>query len=125
VPEAVLNHPRARRFFRFVREEVELPKSRVCILEHYQQVIVIDNDSTLSASVTVARTPEPLLPRCYVGTNLLSYLAVSRFMDHLPYYRGEDILRRSGLRIHRSTEWRWMRGLAELVLPLVSLCVTS
>lgn len=121
VPAALWNHPRARRFFRFVREEVELPKSRVCIWEHYQEVIVMDDPVTMTSTFAVAPTPEPLLDRCYVGTNLLSYLAVSRFMDHLPYYREEEILRRSGMRIHRSTQWRWMRGLAQVVLPLVSL----
>jgi transposase len=121
VPAALWNHPRARRFFRFVREEVELPKSRVCILEHYQEVMVMDDPVTMTSTFAVAPTPEPLLDRCYVGTNLLSYLAVSRFMDHLPYYREEEILRRSGMRIHRSTQWRPMRGLAQVALPLVSL----
>jgi hypothetical protein len=48
-------------------------------------------------------------------------LTVSRFADHLPYYRLEDILGRSGFRIDRSTQWRWMRGLAQGVTPLVDL----
>lgn len=121
VPPEILNHPHARRFFRYVREEVELPQRRLRIIEHYQEVIVVDDALTLDSTVSVASVPEPLLDRCYVGPSLLSYLAVSRFADHIPYYREEDILRRSGLSIHRSTQWRWMHGLSQFVLPLVTL----
>ncbi|HUE69433.1 MAG TPA: transposase [Pirellulaceae bacterium] len=39
----------------------------------------------------------------------------------LPYYREEDVLARTGFVLHRSTQWRWMRGLAELLQPLVDL----
>jgi hypothetical protein len=46
-------------------------------------------------------------------------MAVSRFADHLPYYREEEIIRRSGMFIHRSTQWRWMRGLGRVLSPLV------
>ena len=57
----------------------------------------------------------------FAGPSLWAYLTVSRFADHLPYYRLEDILGRSGFRIDRSTQWRWMRGLARGVTPLVDL----
>jgi transposase len=121
VPPEIWCHPGAKRFYRFVREEVELPQRRLRILEHYQEVIVLEDPSTLNTTMATAVVPEPLLDRCYAGPSLLAYLAVSRFADHLPYYREEDILRRSGLLIHRSTQWRWIRGLSKLLTPLVDL----
>jgi transposase len=121
VPPEIWSHPGAKRFYRFVRQEVELPQRRLRILEHYQEVIALEDPSTLNTTMTTATVPEPLLDRCYAGPSLLAYLAVSRFADHLPYYREEDILRRSGLVIHRSTQWRWIRGLSQLLLPLVDL----
>lgn len=121
VPPEIWSHPGAKRFYRFVREEVELPQRRLRILQHYQEVIVLEDPSTLNTTMATAAVPEPLLDRCYAGPSLLAYLAVSRFADHLPYYREEDILRRSGLLIHRSTQWRWMRGLSKRLLPLVDL----
>jgi hypothetical protein len=57
----------------------------------------------------------------YTGPAFWAYLTASRFADHLPYYRLEDILSRYGFRIGRSTQWRWMFGLAEGVRPLVDL----
>ena len=74
---------------------------------------------TLGRSVPSA--PEPLIERCYVGVALLAYLVASRFADHIPYYREEDILARVGFSIHRATQWRGMRALAAIVLPLVEL----
>lgn len=121
VPPEIWNHPRARRFYRFVREEVELPQRRLRVIEHYQEVIVVDDEETVTSSLQAAVVPEPLLDRCYVGPELLAYLAVSRFADHIPYYREEDILTRSGFSIHRSTQSRWMCGLSRLLQPLVKL----
>jgi transposase len=119
VPAEIWHHPRARRFFRFVREELELPQRRLRVIEHYQEVIVMDDDETAQSTMLVAGVPEPLLDRCYVGPSLLAYLAVSRFADHIPYYREEDVLARTGFSIHRSTQWRWMRALSKLLEPLV------
>jgi transposase len=121
VPPEWLKDPRSRRFYRFVREEVELQKARVRVLEHYEEVIVLDDEATGESRMLAASTPEPLIPRCYVGVALLAYLVASRFADHIPYYREEDILARAGFSIHRATQWRWMRALAAIVLPLVEL----
>ena len=121
VPPELWNDPRAKRFFRFVREEVELQAARLRVLEHYEEVIVLDDEATGESRMLAASVPEPLIDRCYVGVALLAYLVASRFADHIPYYREEDILSRVGFSIHRATQWRWMRALAAIVLPLVEL----
>jgi transposase len=121
VPPEWLKDPRSRRFYRFVREEVELQEARVRVLEHYEEVIVLEDEATGESRMLAASTPQPLIPRCYVGVALLAYLVASRFADHIPYYREEEILARVGFSIHRATQWRWMRALATIVLPLVEL----
>jgi transposase len=119
VPPELWNHPRAARFFRFVREEVELQEARVRVLEHYEEVIVLEEEATGESRMLAASAPESLIDRCYLGVGFLAYLVASRFADHIPYYREEDILSRVGFSIHRATQWRWMRGVAATVLPLV------
>ena len=121
VPPELWNDPRAKRFFRFVREEVELQEARVRVLEHYEEVIAWEDEATGQGRLVAASAPEPLIERCYVGVAFLAYLAASRFADHIPYYREEDILTRVGFPIHRATQWRWMRALAGILLPLVEL----
>ncbi len=119
VPAELLSHPRARRFFRLAREEVELQRAQVRILEHYEEVLVVDDAVTAFCRMIAATAPAPLIERCYAGPALLAYLVASRFADHLPYYRAEDILARSRYALHRATQWRWMRALAIIVGPLV------
>jgi transposase len=112
------------RFFRFVREEVELQKPSLRVFEHYEEVIALEDASRCTTQMHAASAPEPLIERCYLGPGFLAYLLTSRFADHIPYYREEDILSRLGFSIHRSTQWRWMRSLAEIVSPLVDLMQT-
>jgi transposase len=118
VPPELWNNPLAKRFFRFVGEEVELQEARLRVLEHYEEVIALEDDTTGESRMQAASAPEPLIERCYAGEGLLAYLAASRFADHIPYYREEDILARVGFSIHRATQWRWMRELAGILLPL-------
>jgi len=47
-------------------------------------------------------------------------LIVSKCSDHVPLYRGEDILVRHGLHIPRSTLCDWVHGGSMLLLPLVA-----
>lgn len=119
IPEAMRDNPEARRFFKKIGETLELTPMQLKIVEQFQEVIVLDQPDE---TTTVVAAPRPAsLINSFAGPSLWAYLTVSRFADHLPYYRLEDILGRSGFRIDRSTQWRWMRGLAEGVTPLVDL----
>lgn len=119
IPEAMRDHPDARRFFKKVGETLELIPMQLKVVEQFQEVIVLDQPNETTAMVAAPR-PEPLI-HSFAGPSVWAYLTVSRFADHLPYYRLEDILGRSGFRIDRSTQWRWMRGLAQAVTPVVDL----
>jgi transposase len=119
IPEEMRDNPDTRRFFKKVGETLELIPMQLKVVEHLQEVIALDlPDET--TSMAAAKRPVPLI-QSFAGPSLWAYLTVSRFADHLPYYRLEDILGRSGFRIDRSTLWRWMRGLADGVTPLVDL----
>lgn len=119
IPDELRNHPHARRFFKKVGEQLELIPMQLKVVEQYQEVIAVDQPDETTTMVAAER-PKSLI-QSFAGTSLLAYLTVSRFADHLPYYRQEDILGRVGFRIDRSTQWRWMRGLAEGLTQLVDL----
>ena len=52
---------------------------------------------------------------------LVSFVLVSKFADHLPLYRLEDILFRHGVSLSRSTLCDWVRNAAVLLGPLADL----
>jgi hypothetical protein len=52
---------------------------------------------------------------------LLAHVAVSKYVDALPLYRQEAILKRIGIELPRSTLANWMIRAGTLVQPLINL----
>lgn len=53
------------------------------------------------------------------GPGLVAHIMVSKWDDHLPWYRQSEISERSGLEIPRSTMCDWMGVAADLLHPIV------
>ena len=71
----------------------------------------------------VSSPPPPQRPiaRGIAGPGLIAQVVVSKFGDHLPLYRQEDIFVRHGLHIARSTLCDWVSAAAQLLEPLYRL----
>ena len=71
----------------------------------------------------VSSPPPPPRPiaRGIAGAGLISQIVVSKFGDHLPLYRQEDIFVRHGIHLARSTLCDWVAAAAELLKPLYQL----
>jgi transposase len=119
IPEDLRSDPAAKRFYRKAGEQLEYEPPRLHVIEHYQEVIARDEPTGETTMLSAAKPPQ--LIDSFAGPGLLAYLTASRFADHLPYYRQEDILSRYGFRIGRSTQWRWILALAKRVEPLVDV----
>jgi len=61
--------------------------------------------------------PERPIVRGIAGPGLIAQIVVSKFGDHLPLYRQEDVFTRHGLHIARSTQCDWVKAAAELLEP--------
>lgn len=61
--------------------------------------------------------PEPI-ERSSAAAGLLAHVVVSKFVDHLPLHRLENILARHGLPVSRSTLCDWTRGCAIALDPV-------
>jgi transposase len=71
--------------------------------------------------VCAAPVPRRPIPGGIAGPGLIAEVMVSKFGDHLPLYRLEDILVRYGVYLARSTLCDWMKFTAELLQPLYQL----
>ena len=71
--------------------------------------------------VSAAVLPPRPIPGGIAGPGLVTEVIVSKFGDHLPLYRLEDILTRYGVYISRSTMCDWVKSVAELLRPLYDL----
>ena len=73
------------------------------------------------AKVTTAPKPPQPIEKGLPTAGLLSQVVVSKFGDHLPGYRQEDIFSRHGIEIRRSTIYSWLAQVADLSEPLHQL----
>ena len=60
-----------------------------------------------------------IIPRSFATAALLAYIAVSKFMDHIPLYRLERIFRRIGVELSRQTMANWLIVLAKPLRKLI------
>lgn len=73
------------------------------------------------ATLVTAPKPQQPIDKGLAAPGLLAQVVVSKFGDHLPGYRMEDIFSRHGVEIRRSTIYDWMAGVADLCRPLYEL----
>lgn len=68
--------------------------------------------------VVIAELPSLPIPKGNAGASMLAYIMVSKFVDHLPYYRQIQIFKRQQLILSDSTINGWFNATANLLEPL-------
>jgi transposase len=71
-----------------------------------------------AAVVIAASKPAMPIAKGLPGPGLLAHLIVSKYVDHLPLYRLENIYERQGLFLPRSTLCGWLLACGRLLRPL-------
>lgn len=66
------------------------------------------------------KEPEAI-PKSIASSELLAFIATSKFEDALPLYRLEKIFARYGIEVNRTSMARWMIQLYQLAMPLLNL----
>lgn len=69
----------------------------------------------------VAPAPARVVPGGYASAGLLAWVCVSKYLDHLPLYRQEQMLTRWGAPIPRASLCEWIRIAAEWLQPIYRL----
>ncbi len=70
--------------------------------------------------VVIGEVPDAPVEKGLAGPGLLAHVAISKYQDHLPLYRLEDMLAREGVDIARSTMGDWVEQVAELLSPIAN-----
>ena len=68
--------------------------------------------------IVIAELPPLPIPRGNASASLLAYLIVSKYVDHLPFYRIVQILKRQGYDASESTLIDWFNAACRLLVPL-------
>ncbi len=97
-------------------EQLELVPARLKAIQHDR---VKYTCRSCEEHVIVANKPPQPIEKGLPAPGLCAHTALSKFGDHQPLYRQEDIHSRLGKTIRRSTLCGWQAALAKLATPLV------
>ncbi len=78
--------------------------------------IIEQNDE--ETRIIIAPLPTLPIPKGNAGSSMLAHLLVSKFVDHLPFYRQVQIFKRQDFNIAESTIGGWFNAGCNLLLPL-------
>jgi transposase len=74
--------------------------------------------AAIGPAIVSATKPAMPIAKGLPGPGLLAHIIVSKYFDHLPLYRQENISERQGVFLARSTTCDWMAACAQLLRPL-------
>jgi len=77
-----------------------------------------DRRKGAKAGVKTASLPDSPIDRCKADVSLLANIIISKYADHIPLYRQEQIFQRYGIKISSSTACDWVNNCAEALKPL-------
>ena len=101
-----------------VTEQLDYQPGKLVVLRHHYPKYAC---SCCKNGVTAAAPVAYPIERCLAGPGLLAYVLISKFSEHLPMYRQQDVLARHGMFFSRSTLGGWMAQCAARLRPLVEL----
>lgn len=108
-------------------EQLDYEPARVKVIEHVRLKYACKACEAKAAptgpQIVVAAKPFWPIEKGLAAPGLLAFVIVSKYGDHLPMYRLEDILARHDIDIARSTMYDWARQSAAALTPLYELMV--
>lgn len=99
-------------------EQLEIIPAKIYVIQHIRKKYACKQ---CEETIKTAKMPLLPIPRSIATSGLLSHVLVSKFVDHLPLFRQEQILKRIGVDIARATLSLWVIKCAELLMPLMKL----
>lgn len=97
--------------------EVLARKPAVFFVKRYVRTVWVSPAKTAPVATP---WPADVLPRSRMHASVVAHIAAAHFSEHLPYYRLEQQLARTGVALARSTQVSLMAQLDTLVAPLVA-----
>jgi transposase len=101
-----------------ISERLDVIPAQVRVLQHVRFKYAC---KSCTDGVTTASMPAQAIPKGIPSPGLLSHVCISKFDDHLPFYRQSEIWARLGVEIPRSSLSSWVIQVGKLVEPLVEL----
>lgn len=99
-------------------EQLEIIKPKMQVIQNIRLKYACKH---CEETIKTAELPLQVIPKSIATPGLLAHVLVSKYCDHLPLYRQENILNRIGVDIPRMTLCQWMMKCGELLSLLIEI----
>jgi transposase len=110
-------------------EQLDIEPAKLKVIEHVRLKYICKECEKKAAEggpqIQTAEKPLSPIEKGLAAPGLLAYLIVSRFADHMPYYRMERMLHRYGIDLARSTQSDLAAQAAQALLPLHKVAIEA
>jgi transposase len=97
-----------------ITEILEYKPGRLFVQRYIRPKYVLPEDK----GIVIGQLPSLPIPRGNAGPGLLSHIIISKYVDHLPFYRQVQQFKREGVNIAESTIIGWFGATCRLISPL-------
>lgn len=101
-----------------ISEQLEIIPAVMYVVQHVKKKYAC---KSCEETIKQAKAPAQAIPKSNAGPGLLSHILISKYEDHLPLYRQENILKRIGMEISRPTLCNWVIRCGQLFQPIINL----
>jgi len=106
-----------------ITEVLDYTPANVFVRQIVRPKYIVSQDDEQTQIIT-APLPSLPIPKGNAGAGLLAHILVSKFVDHLPFYRQVQIFKRQQLTIPESTIGGWFNASCRLLEPLYTALKT-
>jgi len=107
----------AKKIGEAITEVIEYSPASAYVRRIIRPKYIIDQNDE-QTHIAVAPLPCLPIPKGNAGASMLAHILVSKFVDHLPFYRQRQIFKRQDLEIAESTLGGWFNAGCNLLRPL-------
>ncbi len=101
-----------------ISEQLKYVPAQISVLQHVRPKYAC---KPCQENVKIAQMPVLLLPKSIATPELIAHIIISKYCDHLPLYRQEEIWNRMEVHMPRSSLCGWVLKTAEHCEPLIKL----
>lgn len=102
-----------------VTEVLEIIAAEIYVKKYIRYKYALPEDD----GVVIGNMPMLPIHKSNAGASILGYLLISKYLDHLPWYRLIKIFERQGVELSDSTINNWFKAVSDLLKPLYNIMV--
>ncbi len=108
----------ARKIGEEITEILEYAPGRLYVKKIIRPKYIIEQKEKHESTITIGELPSMPIPRGNAGPGLLAHIIISKYVDHLPFYRQIQQFKRQDVEIASSTINDWFNASCRLLQPL-------